>query len=365
MRHAFLIVSTLASLAPVAADAAAAKRTVAIYPLQPLGTEPSVAERLEEIVYLEMAETGRVYLVDRDKVVRLVEQDRSHGVTCQGAPDCLAVLGSRLGADQVFYGTVATLGGSYVLDAKLVDTSNRRIVGRRSITLQGEQAVLLQGIRDLAVQLAAPDLWAGTLDLRLKQKGAKIYVDGLDVGSSPIPPLTKMVPGKHVLRVVSPDHPDFERFVDIKFGLTTVLEIDLANRDAIASTMAASLPSDQGAASQPAPTAASGLGRVLWPVAISATAIGAVALAGGVVSALQLLVPWYDATQQTTTLQNGDTVVTDRAAYRAAADQYRGALGLWWLGVGLSAAGVALIGAGGGLLLYLLLQPATAEVADE
>jgi len=365
MRHFILVISALAFVASAPASAAADKRTVAIYPLQPLGTDPAIVERLEELVYQEVGATGRVVLVTRDEVMKVVVQDRQRGVICQGTPDCLATLGLRVGAELVFYGTVATLGGTYVLDAKLVESGHRRIVSRRSSALQGEQAVLIQGVRDLAVQLVAPDLWAGTLELRLQQTGAEVFVDGLAVGKSPIAPLNRVVPGKHVLRIVSADFPDFERFVDVHFGATTVLEIDLAKREAIASTMASSAPASQLAESQPAAAKPVGIGSVLWPVAISATAVGAVVLAGGLVSALQLLVPWFDATQQTTQLKSGTTVVTDRDAYGAAARQYRGALGLWWLGEGLSATGSALIAAGGGLMIYLLTQPAVTEVADE
>jgi len=323
------------------------KRTLAVYPLQPLGTDPEVVELLEDIVNAEIRALGNVILVPLTEVATAIERESEEGRECRGGTGCLAAFGRTLGADLLFYCTVATLGGSYALDAKLIDNRNKSVIGRNSVTLKGEQALLIKGVRELAVQLVAPDQYVGTLDLRVAQEGAAVLVDEVAVGTTPLAPLTTVAPGKHVLRVVREDHPDFERFVDVAFGRTTVLNVDLDSGEA----SAASAPS-HAKAQQAVATSVPASPPFLFPVGVGALATGGVVLIGATLSAGQLLLPWFGAMQHTRQTDSGQTVVTDRDSYQTEIDRYHAAEGFWWLGVGLGTVGAALVAAGAGALVW-------------
>jgi hypothetical protein len=338
------------------AGAQASKRTIAIYPLLPLGTDPEIVNTLEDLLYAEITALGSVYLVQRGEVASRSQHAAQAGEACSGAPDCLAQFGRSLGADQVFYGTVATLGGSYVLDVKLVDSSGGTVAGRRSVTLQGEQAVLISGVRELAVQIIDPDQYVGTLDLRVDEPSAQIFLDGVELGTSPLPQVKGLTPGKHTVRVVSAEHPDFERFVDVVFGRTTVVKVTLSEVQASVSTNEPSSTGEPSSTDEPA-----GAPAFVMPVGIAAVGLGAAALGGGLFSASQLLVPWFEAVSHTKQTDSGQTVVTDQDAYQTQVDRYEDAEDLWWLGIGLSAAGTALVAAGAATLLWYYSAPADAD----
>ncbi len=353
MKRRLLPVLALVGLALVGtARAEAPQTTLAIFPLHPLGTEPEIVERLEELVYAEMQALGTVIVVSQVEVEIAVSQLGKD--VCTGAPACLAAFGRMMGADLLFFGTVASLGRSYVLDAKLVASQTGAVAGRKSVTLHGDQAVLIRGIRELAVQLVAPAQYVGALDLQISEAGAQVLVDGTVVGTSPMQPLRQLAPGQHSLRIVKEGRPDFERFVNVEFGRTTVLRVDLDRGEAVVQSGA------QIGTGSTSGSSASAFGQLAdlgagWsmPIGVGGAVLGAAMLGAGALSATQLLLPWFAAQSYTRESAGGQIVVGDQAAYLEEVDRYHQAEGYWWLGVGLASAGSLLVAGGVGVLLLV------------
>ncbi|MFH1809935.1 MAG: PEGA domain-containing protein [Pseudomonadota bacterium] len=350
-----LIVLAVALAAEPASQKALSSRTVAVYPLVPLGTDAEVALRLEALVHAELSAIGEVIVVPRAEATALKDQWDIVGKQCPGHADCLAEFGRGIGADRVLYATVAGLGASYVLDAKLVDSVGRTVLARQSVVLQGEQAVLIRGVRELAVQLVAPTQFVGALDLRIDEPGARVFIDGGEVGVSPLPLLRTLSPGKHALRVVQQGRPDFDHFVEVTYGSTTVLELELASGTVRLSSQ------DQPPRASIRPKVEDPPGSPAWllPVGVATSVLGAAVLVAGLVASSQLLLPWLASQQYTRTVEGERTVVTDRDAYRAEVERYHAAEGFWWTGVALGTTGVLLIPLG-----VVAIVMATGAAAD-
>lgn len=343
---------TLVVVSP-AAVAASGDRTVAILALQPLGTEQAIVAPLEDILRSEVGQLRGIALQPRAVTS---QKAPGSGDSCQGEMSCLANIGQALGVDLLLYGTVATLGNSYVLDLKLVDVTSKAERGRQSVTLSGDKAVMIDGVRAVSTQLLAPEQYVGSLELKLATPGAEVFIDGKPVGQTPLRTIGNLPPGTHGLKIVLKGFNDFDRFIEVKFARTTVVNVSLSGNslDAVIEGRpeAASQPVEVAAAPTPVPAAPPGAPLLL--LAGSGVAVlGAAALAGG----MAVLGTMYLSMLTYTRGEGGKTVVTDAAAYGALENAYTD---FWWIGYALGGAGLASVALGGGLIAWdLLASPAS------
>ena len=372
MRALSLVLSGL--LAMFAVEATAASRTVAVHPLQPLGTEQEIVDRLEELLRAEVGRLEGVKLQERAITVKAVPQSDEASAGCN-TEICLAQIGRACQVDELIFGTVATLGDSYVLDLKLIDVAKKQERRRESTTLSGDQAVLIEGVRGLAIQLVAPELFVGSLELRLEKPGAEVYIDGTLVGSTPLQTVSGITPGKHALKIVLTGFKDFDRFVEVRHDRTTIVNVALSG-DTIDATIEAKAgtaePEDAPVlvVTELAPTNEEPEANPLEsPLFLSGLAVGG---AGLLLAAVGVGAAIYEATafqQQLgsdyTEEVNGVSVVReeDEEAYQAAQAEWGDIANFLWYG-GWSALGVGLATAvtGGALMAWDLLdRPAEVE----
>ena len=120
---------------------------------------------------------------------------------------------------------------------------------------------------------------AGNLVVRANVAGAAVFVDGRQVGSTPLDELA-LSPGRHTLIVRAADHEDAERSIDVRSDSRQVLDIVLAAKSAVQSSAAsgAAPPSEISlAAGEPAKPRSRALRVVTWTALAGAVAAGAVA----------------------------------------------------------------------------------------
>ena len=91
--------------------------------------------------------------------------------------------------------------------------------------------MLLSGLRAAAVKLLSPEHYIGALEVETGVDGAQVLVDGKVLGTTPIAgTIVGLAPGQHALRLTKAGFADFEKFIDVKFDQTTVVQVDLAQR---------------------------------------------------------------------------------------------------------------------------------------
>lgn len=211
----------------VAGSAAArADRVVAIAPLSTLGAEDTSAgtQKLVGQIEAAIAALPATRLVRAQQVSDAIRRARKPQLrACEGDPACLAELAGLVGAQIVISGEVGGLGESRVV--YLAASENGREL--RSTTLA------VGGARDggggpagAAVRLLDPDGYRGTLRLAIDVTGATVFVNGSKVPVSPRGELTLPV-GAQAVRVTHPEYHDFVRFIDVEFGKTIDVAVDM------------------------------------------------------------------------------------------------------------------------------------------
>ena len=228
MRRKPLILSLLLALTlPSLVTKEARAQKVAIWRIDPLGgLAPDVVASLESLLTQEL---GRLCteIVPSAKTLALQRRSRKFR-SCQGADYCLGGLGRYLRAKYVVSGNLASLGQNYVVTLKLVDSRTKKSIRRISQPLSGQKEQLIEAVRVAAYRLLAPHRLLGSLQVVVNLAGAKIFLDGRAVGTSPLKsPLTNLKVRTHILKITHPTHLDFSKRVQVRFQKTTIVRVNM------------------------------------------------------------------------------------------------------------------------------------------
>jgi hypothetical protein len=202
------------------ATAARATETYALFRLDPLGIEPQIVTQLQRILRVELERVVGHELPSERAVADAVAAN-PRLAACTADPACLAPLARALHVTRVVAGNVGGLADSYVVNLKLVDDSGRE-QRRVTATLSGSPAELIDEIRVAAFRLVAPERLVGNIAILSDVPGARVILDGIDVGKTPLPaPLVNLPAGVHKLAVEREGFSSFNEDVPVRFQKTT------------------------------------------------------------------------------------------------------------------------------------------------
>ncbi len=196
----------------------ALSQKIAVWRFDALGIEAELVGKLETLFRLELERLVKTPLPSRremDRVVTAAERE------CTGEEKCLAAIGKKLGVDVIVTGTVGSMGDSYILNIKAVDTATAKQLQRITTEpLRGSPDDLIEGVRVAAYRLLAPGQLHGTIQVQGDLVGAEVELDGTRIGKTPLPNLgviSKQPLGKHKLKVSAKGYAPFEDEVDVRF----------------------------------------------------------------------------------------------------------------------------------------------------
>lgn len=194
---------------------------VALFRIDPLGLDDERAIRLEALFRLELERLLGARMPSRTLVARAVGSDaRLRG--CTGDPECLSLLGQKLGVRQVISGNVGELGDSYVINLKLVDVATRSEVRRIEEPLRGSPDELIEAIRVAAYKLMIPEALRGQIAILADVPDGSVFLDERLVGKTPLErPLIDIPIGVHKLKIAAKGYTTFEQAVEVRFQKTT------------------------------------------------------------------------------------------------------------------------------------------------
>lgn len=263
---------------PQTAHAARTERLL-ILPLEhELGADAASMRPLEKRFREEAEALQRFHVLPRESSATLLESVRSLGLDCgPGDVECLTKAGVVMELDLLAVLRAARGGERVIVSAILVDVATGRTRGSVSRTLlPGDRSSKV--LRSAVVELLAPDLYVGAIELSTAQPGASVRVDGALRGTTPLgASIDGLAPGEHVVHIEKPGLPPIERVVLVKALESTSLVVDLAAPAAAATTASrSSLP--PGAA----PSAVSSTARAPAPFSVLPVVFGSV----GAVSAV-------------------------------------------------------------------------------
>lgn len=222
-RSALLFTLGVVALAPSPASAKGGKLSLAVTDLRASGAEAQAATALTTEVTNSLAGLGVFAVISGEDIKRLLSlEETRQGCTGNADAACLAEIGGALGVDYLVYGEVAKIAGTYNLSLVLLDTAKASAVNRGSKKIT-EAGKLLEETGLLARALVQPLLESkrGSLMLDVRERGAKIAVDGKTVGTAPIGRLA-LAMGPHEVLVEKPGFLSFARTVEVLPDQVTV-----------------------------------------------------------------------------------------------------------------------------------------------
>lgn len=261
MRAPLLLLFLLASTAH------AAPRTVGYLPLV-------VEDGAEE-------SAGRVDSKLRDELRRLPGvqlKALERGSCTTGDAPCLVRLGQAAAVQAVVSPALQGDAEGYALTLSIVDVAAGTEAGATTIRLDKDPAAHAMKVREIVTRVLAPDLYVGQLLLSVSKPGARVLIDGVEVGTTPLPgPIEGLAPGRHALEVRLEGHKTVSRFVDVAFSEVTSDAVELVPGDGIvdetASDIAVEIPVEE-------PPTTAGFGTPLLATGAGLAGGGVLLLAG-------------------------------------------------------------------------------------
>ena len=220
------------SAASAQEPARALTQTIAVWQMDALGIEPEIVTRLESLFRNELERLSGKQLPSQRAMNRTLGRRLSR---CDGATNCLAAIGKKLGVDLVVSGNIAQLGDSYVVNLKVIDVANKTEVRRiASDPLRGNADELIEAVRVAAYRLVAPDELLGSIAVLTDLVGADVTLDGNPKGKTPLKQdMVDLELGDHTLRVTADNHSPFEETVHVRFQKTTRVVVRLIKADLV------------------------------------------------------------------------------------------------------------------------------------
>ncbi|HUS31711.1 MAG TPA: PEGA domain-containing protein [Kofleriaceae bacterium] len=213
----------------VAATAARAyaDRVVAIAPLSTLGAEDKSAATKKLLAQIEQAIAALpgTKIVPAAQVSAAIDKAKKPQLKqCEDDTQCIAEVGKLVGAEQVVTGEVGGLGDSRVIYLKTTDVSKGQELRSTTLAIGSKDAADTPA--GAAVRLLDPDKYRGNVRFNFDVTGASVAVNGTKVNLSAAKDIALPV-GTHAVTVTHPQYHNFVKFVDVKYGTVTDVQVGM------------------------------------------------------------------------------------------------------------------------------------------
>jgi hypothetical protein len=185
---------------------------LAVVPLDGLGVEGALLEKLNGAVRAQVRDLGvRMQVAKAD---------------CAGDVGCLVKAGEDVHATRVLAGSVGLAGDEVHVTLRLLDVGLKSELKALDDAAPANQAD--RKIRAAALRLLAPDKFAtsGAIVVTTPLSGAEIVVDGVPRGTTPLfGPVDALAPGRREVEVRYPGAQSWRGFVDVDFDAPAPLDV--------------------------------------------------------------------------------------------------------------------------------------------
>lgn len=223
MRSVSVVLAVLALLT----SPAVAKRTLAVVDLVDKGAGRALCENLTDVVTVALNRLELFDVLSRSDINAMIGlENMKDQLGCEDV-SCMAEIGGALGVALLVSGSVGKVGGTYIVNLSLTDTSSARVQAReqRRVEREADLPAEVEG----AARFLVRDLLQGHqgyLIMNSSELGADVELDGRLIGVTPIGRQT-IVGGPHRVRVSKKGFISFSRDFDINKEEATVLDVSL------------------------------------------------------------------------------------------------------------------------------------------
>ncbi len=167
------IACAVAVLALGAAAFAREKVTVAVLDFEPKNITAESAEAATDLLRTELFNTGCFKVVERQRIQKILEEQRfqSTGVT---DTDQAAEIGRLLNVKKIMIGTVTLLGGTHILNTRIVDVQSGQVELAEAVESRGGEENLPRAVTELALKISYKIGLEGHV---IRITGETVYID--------------------------------------------------------------------------------------------------------------------------------------------------------------------------------------------
>jgi hypothetical protein len=222
--RSWLLLYTAAAACALFAPALAGAETIGVIIVPTKGTDQLLADNLTEVALARIAETpGRTLAGTLELRRRLGDEAGDDVIACLEQAACLGRVGVTLGVTRLVTGAVRDQEGRFFLTLTLTDIAAGRAPVRFFRQVDGQIADLARAVQEGVDELLDPRRAPGRLRVRSEPEGARVTVDQVYIGTTPL--LSgALKPGRHSVRVEMDRRFAWSSVVDLAPGR----ELDLA-----------------------------------------------------------------------------------------------------------------------------------------
>ncbi|MBN2200687.1 hypothetical protein JW777_01905 [bacterium] len=161
------------------------KVTVAVLDFEPKNVTAESAEAAVDLLRTELFNTGCFKVVERQRIQKILEEQRfqSSGVT---DADQAAEIGRMLNVKKIMIGTVTLLGGTHILNTRIVDVQSGQVELAEAVESRGGEENLPRAVTELALKISYKIGLEGHV---IRITGETVYIDlgsadGVKVGQT-------------------------------------------------------------------------------------------------------------------------------------------------------------------------------------
>ncbi len=214
----------------VPAEAPAGRVAVMMLPTD--GAASAIADALTELLVGAVVARGEGLLpIGKEEFQAQLGQGDAASAACLESPACLGRIAVQLGVVEVIAGTLARHDGpsggpSWAFHLLRLDVRRGEARGQVFREVEGGVEALLDAIEEAFPELYARRVAPGRLVLRAGVLGARMLLDGVELGRFEGAPLRRetVEPGVHQLEVRAAGHVRYRREIVVEEGATLMLD---------------------------------------------------------------------------------------------------------------------------------------------
>ncbi len=310
-----ILMAAALSLTAAVGGGAPPPQRLAVLEIRALGVPVDLAHTLTGVVAEQAGKTPGFTAISQSEIGAMLGLERQKQMLGCGDESCLAEIGGALGASRVLSGSLSKVGESYLLQLELVDTARAVVQGRESRSVPGTPTELIETARDLTHRLLTgkPLDTSGRIKFAIEPTGARVVLDGRQVGKAPLANPVAMDQGKHKIQISADGYVTYETTMEAVPGQVLFQEISL-------------VPTSDVVATSHHETQ-----RIIGYVALG---IAAAALAAGTYEGIQANHAYTN--YQAASYKQGDASITGAQTYQTNTQQYANVANYCFIGAAVA-----------------------------
>lgn len=159
------------------------KITVAVLDFEGKNVPQENAEALTDLLRTELFNTGRFTVIERQKIQKIIEEQKFQMSGLTDA-DQVAQIGKLLNVKKIMIGTITKLGGTYIINTRIVDVQSGQVELAEAVESKGGEELLPNAVTELALKVSYKVGLEGSI---IRIAGEVLFIDlggadGIDTG---------------------------------------------------------------------------------------------------------------------------------------------------------------------------------------